>query len=220
MKIKYTKGFQLVRTSTDNLVSNKGFTLIEIITAMSISLVLLAAIYSLSNITGSSQSFILSNYFNTEDANTAANIIIKELRNARASEAGAHLFYNLGDNDIEFYTDSDNDDTVERVRYYLDDTDLIKQTIEPTGFPAVYDPASATEKVVAQNVRNLGEPMFEYYNDQWPADTTNNPLVLADRLGYTSFVHIKIRVNDNELYQSSDYIAESYVQVRMTKSNL
>jgi len=202
------------------LSSATGFTLIEIMTAMSISLVLLAAIYSLSHITGSSQSFILTNYSSIEDANSAANTIIKELRNARSSESGAHLFYNLDDEDIEFYTDSDNDGTIERVRYYLDGTDLKKQIIEPVGFPPTYDPNDATEKIVAENVRNLGEPLFQYYNSNWPEDTTNNPLIEPERPGNTSFVHVKIRVNENELYQSGDYVAESFVQVRMTKNNL
>lgn len=62
-----------------------------------------------------------------DHAQTAVQTMERELREMRIGEDGSYPLATALDNEIVFFSDVDNDDRVDRVRYYLVGTDLIKQ---------------------------------------------------------------------------------------------
>lgn len=198
----------------------KGFTLIEVLVAVVILSLLGGALLSLQHIIGKNQTMVLKNYRSIDEANRHVAVFIREVRGARSGENAAYALDTVNDNEIVFYSDIDFNGEVEKVRYAVDSSRLIKGVIKPIGYPAIY-PADQEEIVIlTYNVRNQDEPAFTYYNGDWPEDIQNNPLPPAQRLSGTRTVGIYIRINPHPDNPEGDYVLESYGQIRMLKENL
>jgi prepilin-type N-terminal cleavage/methylation domain-containing protein len=200
--------------------NKKGFTLIEVMLASALLVILGAAIAGLQYTLGVSQVTSINSFISVDEANSAVSQFTRELRTARKADTGSFPLESGNDNDITFYSDIDFDGKSEKVSYYLDGTDLIKSTIEPTGVPVTYPISSAKTKIISENIRNNGTPLFTYYNGDWPDDTTNNPLATPIDLLQAKIVKIYIRVNTQADSPTSDYVLESSAQIRMVKNNL
>ncbi|OGV90814.1 hypothetical protein A3A66_03645 [Microgenomates group bacterium RIFCSPLOWO2_01_FULL_46_13] len=61
-----------------------------------------------------------------------------ELREARDSEDGSYPLATANDQEVVFYSDVDNDNQTERVRYYLVGLDLVRQVFNAVGSTATY----------------------------------------------------------------------------------
>jgi len=197
-----------------------GFTLVEVLVASVVIVFLGMAILGLQYVLGQSQVFIWKSSVDVDQANSSMQSLVKEIRTARPSDSGAYSLELVSDNEIIFYSDIDFDGESEKIRYFLNDNVFSKGVIEPTGFPPTYPEENEKVKVLTENVRNGDEPMFYYYNGDWPADTQNNPLPSENRLSNTRSVGILLKLNADADKPEKDYIAESYVQIRMLKENL
>lgn len=195
--------------------SDAGFTLIEILVSSAILVILAAGFVGLQYIISQNQVTAWKNYVNVEDANLVLSGMARELKDARQSDAGTYALQTANDQEIIFYSDIDYDGNVERVRYTLGGNQLTKGIIEPTGIPVTYPSGSEIVKVVSEIIRNGADPIFYYYNSDWPQDTTNNPLPLANRISDTRQVKIILRTNTKAADFDQDYILESSVRLRM-----
>jgi prepilin-type N-terminal cleavage/methylation domain-containing protein len=198
----------------------RGVTLIEVLLVMAITSVLGIGLVSLQFILGKNQVFIINSYKSVDDANLSVTSFIREIRAAQESDNGAYLLVSLNDQEIIFYSDIDYDTSVERVRYYLSGTDLIKGITEPTGYPAQYPQDQERLTTLTTNIRNEASPVFYYYNSNWPDDILNNPLPQNLRLSDTRIVRIYLVVNTQPNNPNADYTLESFSQIRMLKDNL
>jgi len=201
-----------------SIKNQKGLTLIELLITIAISGVIGLGLVSLQYILSQSQIAITKGYKAVDGANFTVSGIVKEIRTARQSDNGAYLLSLADDQEIIFYSDIDFDEKTEWVRYYLDGTDLVKEIIKPSGYPAIYDTLKKTSSIATEGVRNGATPIFYYYNQNWPYDTGNNPLATDDRLSETKTIKIYMRVN-NENKPERDYIVESFSQIRSVKEN-
>lgn len=197
----------------------KGVTIIELLIAMAILSIMGVGLVSLQYILSQNQIAITKSYKYIDDANYIVSAFVKEIRGARQSDNGTYLLTLANDQEVIFYSDIDLDGKVEWVRYYLNGSHLTKETIKPTGYPAVYDLLSKKTSVVSENIKNATTPLFYYYNEDWPSDTTNNPLIVNDRLSKTKTIKIYLRINGDS-NPDKDYIIESSAQIRSGKENL
>jgi len=198
----------------------KGFTLIEVLVASVVIVALGMAILGLQYVLGQSQVFIWKSSVDVDQANFSMQTLVREIRTARPSDSGAYSLELVSDQEIIFYSDIDFDGKNERVRYFLDGTVLSKGVIEPVGFPPTYPAEDEKVKVLSENIRNGEEPIFFYYNGNWPADIENNPLPSGNRLSDTRSIGFLLKLNADSNQPDKDYILESYVQIRMLKENL
>jgi len=193
--------------------SESGFTLIEVLVSAAIMVILGVAFLGLQYILSENQTSAWKNYLSIESANGAVSTFTKELRSANQSETGSYPLEVANDQEIIFYSDYDYDGVAERVRYTLSGTDLMKGIIEPTGDPLTYNLASESVRNLTNIIRNGTDPMFYYYNSDWPSDTTNNPLTLTYRISDTREIKLILSVNPNT--DDNNYILEGSVKVRM-----
>lgn len=207
--------------SLSNKITNeKGFTLVEILAAFVLIVVLGLGIAGLQSILTHNQLLVWRSYLSVDEANSSLQILVRELRTARAGDNGAYPLELAGDQEVIFYADIDFDGETEKVKYYLASSALYKGVTEPVGYPVTYPSEEEKVRLLTENVRNGEEPIFYYYNGNWPGDTENNPLLPSVRLSDTKLIRIYLRLNTEAGVPDKDYILESYAQVRMLKENL
>lgn len=192
-----------------------GFTLIEVLISAALLVILASGFIGLQYIMSQNQVTAWKSYLSIEAANTAISSFSKEARDMRPSETGAYPLQTAGDKEIIFYSDIDHDGTIERVRYTLSGNTFQKGVIKPISNPVSYPPASEKVKVLTDIVRNGTNPVFYYYNLDWPTDTTNNPIPQADRISDTRLIKIKLMTNPKANDSENDYILETDLKLRM-----
>jgi len=199
--------------------NKKGFTLIEVLVSSALLVIIGAGYLGLQYMMSKSQVVVFNGYLSVEEANSIVTQMINEIRNARQSDDGAYLLDTANDQEIVFYSDIDGDGVTERVRYTLSNNLLTKGVTEPTGNPPIYDLTQEKAKIVSSNIRNGAQPVFYYYNKDWPIDTTNNPLPSAYRIADTTIIKVILRENTNSSSPNTDYVLESDATIRMLKLN-
>lgn len=196
-----------------------GGSLIEIIIASALISIIGIAFLTMQFYIGRNQSYIWDSYIGVEETNQITIIMTREVRNIRQAENGAYALERAWDQEFTFYSDIDLDGRAERVSYYLDGSDLTKSVIEPVGNPATYPEEQAKIRIAASNIQNGNNPIFYYYNGDWPADTVNNPLDTPTRLSDTKLLRIDLQANP-EGRDEKNFEIQSYIQVRNLKDNL
>lgn len=197
----------------------KGITLIEVLLVGVITGMLGLGILALQYIIGQNQAVALQNVLNVEEANNFITTMVREIRNIRPGDNAAYPLERAQDQEMIFYSDIDFDGQSEKVRYTLNGTEFEKGIIEPAGFPPTYPAETEKVRVLSENVRNGSDSVFYYYNGSWPSDTANNPLPSPTRLSDTKLMRVYLELNTKE-DPRTDFILESYVQIRMLKDNL
>lgn len=203
-----------------NKVNQQGFTLVELLVSLLIASALGLALLGLRVILDRNQLFILKSYLSVDQANSSVTAMVREIRSSSYSEADAHPLESALEQEIVFYSDIDSDEDIEKVRYFLDGAELKRGYINPVGDPATYPLDQERVKILTENVRNNTTPVFLYYNENWPQDTTNNPLIQPVNPADVRLVKVFLRLNTKAGEPQTDYILESHVQLRLLKENL
>ena len=189
--------------------NTQGFTLVEIIVAMSIFILVFALgsefiIKGLKSISfGSNQATAINH------ARRAMENLSIDLREAKKSEKGDYPILTIEAQNFIWYGDVDNDGITEQIRYFLDSSKLKRAIIEP-GPDNNYDEAETTE-IIAKYVNNQTENIFTYY------DGANNETSLINNI---RLINIKLKINVKPEIAPGDYYIESDIQLRNLKDNL
>jgi len=197
-----------------------GLTLIEMTVVIGIFILVSGAIFSFISYFYRSQRFAFGATAAIEAARKGFSTSVKEIRQAQESEAGNYTLEQAEDYTLTFYSDIDADQRIERVRYFLDGTDFKKGVVEPAGNPAAYPLGTETVSIIAQHVVSVSDPIFTYYNGDWPVDTINNPLSTPANLVDTKLILIKFQFDLNPEASPELYELQAYAQLRNLKNNL
>lgn len=203
-----------------SLTTQQGLTLLEIIITLSIFIILILAWNNFAIQSYRSAAFGQEQLEAIRQAKNGIDTMAQELRELSKSETGSYGLEYAGDHEIIFYSDIDEDINTERVRYFLEGTNLKKGVIEATGNPLVYDDENEVITTISTNVRNDTLPIFIYFNGDYPYDTTNNPLPAPARLIETKLIHVFLRININPNRAPENFDLETDVQIRNLKNNL
>jgi len=201
-------------------VSSPGLTLIETVVVIGIFILVVGAVLSFVFYFYKTQRFSLESSGAIDEARRGLDQMVFEIRQAQESEAGNYTLEQAADNVLIFYSDIDADGRVERVRYFLDNSDFKKGVIEPYGDPVSYPSANETVETIAQYVVSTSTPIFMYYNGDWPADTVNNPLSTPANLTETKLIRVKLQIDLNPAASPRIFELEAYAQLRNLKDNL
>lgn len=201
-------------------ISTKGFTFVEVIIAVFLFSVIVAltagfVVYYFRN-----YSFTFEEQQQVSQAQSALTQMIREIRKARLGDDGSWPLVQTDDDVFIFYADVNGDNRSDRVRYFLNGTELQRGVIQPTAVPVTYPVANEVITTLISSVEATSSPVFRYYNGDWPADTINNPLSAADRTLNTRFVKIYIRLNQTDNFGAEPFELSSGVSIRSMKNNL
>ena len=163
-----------------------------------------------------------SNAFILEEGTTAlanqraVDLVVSDIRRARQADNGSYPIVSGSDFDIVFYADSDNDGQTERVHYFLDNGLLKKGVRLPTaGTPVTYANGDGTVTTVATAIYNTNsEPIFTYYNANYPGDTANNPLSTPISVANVRLVKVHIAMNIDPNHAPDSVNFQSFAEFR------
>jgi prepilin-type N-terminal cleavage/methylation domain-containing protein len=192
-----------------------GFTLLEIVIVMSIFLFIVVSSYDFIIQTFKAGAFSTEQDDASRTARKAADVMVREIREAAYSSRGDYIFDTLGTSTLIFYSNVDNDTNEEKIRYFVSGTFLNRGVTKATGSPLQY--LSANEKVspIVYYVNNQSLPVFTYYD-------TNNNLIAnpsANKI-FVRLVHISLMINVTPSTAPKDYYLDSDIQIRNLKDNL
>ncbi len=189
--------------------NNKGFTLVEMLTVIFI-LGIIGTIFLHFVIMGfKSTRFESEQSEAVKQARDVMDIMKKEIRGANSSVRGDYTLSLINSDEFEFYSDINDDDVYEKVHYYADGTQMIKEVTQP-GDLNDYS-GTSTESVIAEYVNNQVEPIFTYYDSNY-AETID--------IDEVRLINIRFKINVTPEIAPADVYVETDVTLRNLKSNL
>jgi type II secretory pathway pseudopilin PulG len=197
-------------------LQKKGLTLIEMVVAIGILTVAMG---------GFSLLFLRSlqvNAFIIEEGNTAmltsrtVDSITNDLRRVRQGDNGDFPIVSASAFDLKVYVNIDNDPATERVHYFMDGNLLKRGVSKPIpGTPVTYPATDDTVTTIATYVVNASsEPLFSYYNKNYPGDTANNPLAGAISVSDVRLIRVWVRMNIDPIKAPNNINIESFAELR------
>ncbi|GIW65990.1 MAG: hypothetical protein KatS3mg094_509 [Candidatus Parcubacteria bacterium] len=140
----------------------RGFTLIEIIMGIFIiSLITFILIFFIINISNFNIYFIF-NLGKYQEINNTINIMSRELKSMMQSSIGNYPIEKIKNNEIIFYANIDNDNLIEKIRYFVDGSNFKKGVTKPQNNPLFYDLNQEKIILMISDLRNSN--IFQYFN--------------------------------------------------------
>ena len=192
-----------------------GYTLIEMLIVVSITSIILIAMMRFLGSSLSSYRLVFLQTLANETARVQLARMSHVIRSAHPSDAGSFPIVEASSQRLIFYADADSDDDIERVRYELDGTDLVRGVTQPTGDPIAYDVAEETVATLARSIRNGADPVFLYYTGGFPGDAAP-----ASTIADISYIQFSFVVDPDPAQDPPPVTVQSQVQLRNLKINL
>lgn len=145
----------------------------------------------------------------------------KNIREANTAQTGSYPIEKALPLSFIFYSNFDNIPDIERIRYSLEGTTLVRGIIKPSGSPPVYATSTETTKIVASYVRNvLDDPVFAYFDENYDGITNIQPLPEPVNIEKIRLIKINLTIDVEPEKNPPPYSLESEVNLRNLKTNL
>ena len=194
---------------------NTGFTLVEILFAVSIFIVVSLVMGAFARNTWVYNSFISSSFNNLNAGRTTLKTMVAEIRTASSGDNGAYVVSAASNTSFTIYSDIDNDALKERVRYFVSGNSLRRGVIKPTGSPLVY---TGTEVITTLIPNITNATVFEYYDKNY--DGTTASLASPIQIPSVRLVKITVTIDENPNRAPGPITLTSQVTLRNIKDNL
>jgi prepilin-type N-terminal cleavage/methylation domain-containing protein len=148
----------------------EGFTLTELLIAMSLSVLVMVAGYTLLEFTSRSANLVGAQAMAEDESRLALEQMGRTLRQAEeigTTDTNRSAWITWSARDLAFYSDYDRDDVPELVRFYVSGSRLLETVAQPTVVPPVAITsfgAAGTPRVIARALDpSWTGPVFTYY---------------------------------------------------------
>ncbi len=191
-------------------------TLVEMMMAIFIMLIAMEGFTLLLLKSFQTNSFILEEGVASAAAARVVSNIVSDLRKARQADNGAYPIAWGSDFDLKVYIDIDKDGATERVHYYISDEKLYQGVTNPNaGLPVTYPAGDQVTTMLLDYVVNTAaQPIFYYYNKDYPTDTVNNPLTTPIVVNTAKLIRVHLWVNIDPVRAPDNINIESFAELR------
>lgn len=192
-----------------------GMTLIEMLVALFVMTTAMGGFTILFLKSYRMNSFILETGAASAAASRGVERIVADLRKVRQGDDGSYPIVSGNNSEMTVFIDIDNDGKTERVRYFLQSGLLKRGVVEPsTSQPVNYSATETVTTVVSYVANESTEPVFFYYNDDYPGDTVNNPLSTPIAVQDARLVKVRLIININPNKAPEETSIESIAEFR------
>lgn len=194
----------------------KGMSLVEMLMAIFILLIGMEGVTMLLMNSFRNNKFILETGNASLLASRGVNRIVSEIRKVRQADNGDYPIESGDQFDLKVYMDVDGDGTTERVHYYLNNGAIYRGVTEPTAtIPITYPNGDQTTEIFANYISNTNaQPVFYYYNRDYPSDIVNNPLATPVSVENVRLIRIHLLVNIDPINAPNNVNVESFAELR------
>jgi prepilin-type N-terminal cleavage/methylation domain-containing protein len=191
------------------MLNNQGLSLLEIMITIAIMsiIILIGTDFIIGGL--KSSSFMSQQEEAVAVARKSSDELTKQIREIRGSENGSYAIMSAGAQDLTVFGDADSDGRTDKIRYYLNESKLLKEVTSP-GTDNLYSGEKTTTEV-ALFVNNQSEPIFIYY-DQNRAET--------HEINKIRLIRTNLKINVNPAIAPQDVYIENDIQLRNLKDNL
>ena len=132
--------------------------------------------------------------------------MVTEIREAKEGEDGSYPIEHAENFEFTFFSDIDQDAEQEKVRYYIQGTDLVKEVIDPEGFPPVY--SSSPKKTFITHYIRKEPPIFTYL------DAEGEELAYPAPIKKIKAIKVYLVVDVDNLQPPPRFVLESAIRFR------
>lgn len=196
--------------------SAKGMTLIEMILAIFIFTISIAGFSTLFVQSWKNNSYTMEMGESSMAVSQGVTKMINYIRGARQSDNGAYPIKSADGNDLVIYADYDKDTVTERLHFYKNGQDILMGVTDPTsGMPKTYPSGDEqTVALVSHIVNDSDTPIFYYYNQNYPSDTTNNPMSVPAAAFDVRLIKVHLYMNVVPNRAPDNIEMQSFVELR------
>lgn len=192
-----------------------GMTLPEVLVGVFVVTLLLGIISTLIIRAFYVNRYTIEQGLNTAEVQKTIRLFTRNMREAKQADNGAYMLETAEDFELEFYANIDDDQATERLTYYLEDNILKLGITEATGFPLAYPGDFDEVRFIGNGVVNNGsQPLFYYYNREYPIDTDNNPLTTPANVEEIGLIKLDLFVNVNTEEVPDSTHMETFIRPR------
>ena len=194
----------------------KGMSLVEMLVAISIFSMAIAGFTLLFARSWKINSYTIEMGQSSFAASQGVNTLVSYLRKARQGDNGAYAIQSADDNELVVFSDYNKNGSTERLRFYLEDSQLKMGIANPTGgIPKTYPINDEEVRILAERIVNLeNEPIFYYYNKDYPGDIINNPVATPADVSEIKLVKIFLKINIDPNKAPDNIEMQSFVELR------
>jgi hypothetical protein len=194
-----------------------GLTTLELLFGISFVVMIgVAVVYFQGNIFSSSD-FLQRSMLAEGDAKVVLRKLVSDLRTMNYSGVGSYAIESASETSITFYSDTNNDNKAERLRYFLDGNLFKQGVVYPSGEPAAYNVDSETTKILVRGVQATSS-IFSYYDSDY--NGSSEPLSFPLNILAIRLIKVSIPIILDSRENSVPYKVESQVSLRNLKENL
>jgi len=192
-------------------------TLVEMVVIIGIYTILLLAITDSINTLYNINSYTIAQVDEIDNARRGVTQWNRDAKEMITAEDGTYPIAVIDEHQFGYYSDTDQDNSVEYVEYILADTTLTKYTYDPSGSPVAYDlsaPNSVqTLSLYVQNI-NQANSTFTYF------DNAGNQLSSASPIINVRYIRMQLIVNIDPVRTPGEFMLRSSIAPRNLKDNL
>jgi len=194
----------------------KGLTFIEMLVVIATSTIIMAAVASAIVFFYRTNTYTMEQALAINSARKGIEVAVRHIREAAYSDEGAYPVISIDANEFSFYSDIDQDVSVEKVRLFIENGSFKEGITNSAGTPLMYTGQPEEITILSDDVRNIEEAtdIFTYYGSDGN-EVTNYANVLD-----VTFAGIKLIVNINPARLPNQFELNSSATLRNIQNNL
>ena len=121
-----------------NNKTSRGLTLLEMIVTVAIFTIIMIAITDSVRFFYRANTSSIEQSYQIDSARRGVEFLVRDLREASFGDDGSYPVADISSTTVTFFSDTDKDDLIERMRYSVDGTTLYRNVVESSGTPPSY----------------------------------------------------------------------------------
>lgn len=201
---------------------NKGFTIAEVVVAVTIATVIVFIISSFARnliLLNSSASSSMTAILETR---RVLRVMVSELRSIMPSAQGSYSIESAATSSIVFFADVNSDNLADRINYFFEpsSSSVRRGVVLASGNPPAYNMNTQTFSTLVTGVSNDASiPLFKYYDGNYSGNSS--PLSIPVNIQEIRLVEVTIRVQrDPDRFPDQLMTVSSQATLRNLKDNI
>ena len=207
-----------MKQTTTTKKRSAGITILEMIIVLGIFGVVLTITTTYFWMSLRAQNRSVKHIVAQSNARRALTNMAGEIRSNMYSDAGSYPIEVAEGQSLTLYTNVDDDVNAEKVRYFIDGTDLRRGVIEPTGQPPSYPTGNEEVNTLASYVANGANDLFTYYDRDY--EGTTSPLPSPVNKSNVRLIRINLIIDVDSNTPPDPITVTTEAQLRNLKDNL